>query len=442
MGYGDAVDAVIPSVTDAEQEQEALNAAVQAGIDTTNEAVGDPLADYIDGLGLTSEAADGATSAITDNNAATREFTGDIDRANERLRDFQDGVENTKRSHIDFTDVVDRQARPAVEDLTTATDEAAQKAEEADAAFRAIDESLQNVSGSFRITGQSLGDIGDELIEVTEALKNKQISAEEAAEVTEALFGAARLPNNLQREIQNVLDDLRDMEISAEDAEDRVGLLIDAFETFGHDGTLSVNQIISAFDTLAESLIDTEGLIGDVGVGIQGLVGLFSNPIDFAAGTLGAVIEGLSNLERFAGPLGLPEGFFDDPAPGQAQVNPRNIRSAQDQEAQQTHLAGIARYLDTPGGGEFLRANAPELLQRPGTREFVEQNYPELVDILYPRGQGFNQSGALAGRRRAQSIAEATGTDRQAIEDVAREQYGAADYAAEVAAATGRGTSR
>ena len=76
------------------------------------------------------------------------------------------------------------------------------------------------------------------------------------------------------------------------------------------------------------------------------------------------------------------------------------------------------------------------MLQRPGTREFVEQNYPELVDILYPRGQGFNQSGALAGRRRAQSIAEATGTDRQAIEDAAREQYGAADYAAEVAAAT------
>ena len=146
----------------------------------------------------------------------------DIDKANERLRDFQGGVENTKRSHIDFTDVVDRQARPAVEDLTTATDEAHQRAEEADAAFRAIDESLQSASGSFRVTGQSLGDIGDELVEVTEALKNKQISAEEAAEVTEVLFKQASLPNNLQREIQNVLDSLTDMNISAEDAEDRV----------------------------------------------------------------------------------------------------------------------------------------------------------------------------------------------------------------------------
>ena len=145
---------------------------------------------------------------------------------------------------------------------------------------------------------------------------------------------------------------------------------------------------LRALRDIGDELSAFEGNLGAVGTAVDNLVTLFANPINFAAGTLGAVIEGLSTLEDFAGPLGLPEGFFDDPAPGQAQVNPRNIRSAQDQEAQQTHLAGIARYLDTPGGGEFLRANAPELLQRPGTREFVEQNYPELVGILYPRGQG------------------------------------------------------
>ena len=74
--YGGALDTVIPSVTNAEREQQAFNAAVQSGIDTTKEIVGDPLADYVDGLGLTSEAADGATSAITDNNEATGNSRG------------------------------------------------------------------------------------------------------------------------------------------------------------------------------------------------------------------------------------------------------------------------------------------------------------------------------------------------------------------------------
>ena len=384
--YGGALDTVIPSVTDAEREQQAFNAAVQSGIDTTKEIVGDPLADYIDGLGLTSEAADGATSAITDNNAATREFTGDIDRASERLRDFQGGVENTKRSHIDFTDVVDRQARPAVEDLTTATDEAAQKAEEADAAFRAIDASLQSVSGSFRITGQSLGDIGDELVEVTEALRDKKISAEEAAEVTEALFQQASLPNNLQREIQNVLDDLQDMEISAEDAEDSVGLLIDAFETFGHDGTLGVNQIIGAFDTLAESLIDTEGLIGDVGVGIQGLVGLFSSPIGFAAGTLGAVIEGLSTLEDFAGPLGLGDDFFTDPTPGSEVIRGgQSLDDARYQDFVDIVLGRRGGYEDPI---QFLLDNAPGLIEEFRPRIDTDPRLSSVYNRLFPQQTG------------------------------------------------------
>ena len=384
--YGGAVDTVIPSVTDAEQEQQAFNAAVQSGIDTTKEIVGDPLADYIDGLGLTSEAADGATSAITDNNAATREFTGDIDRASERLRDFQGGVENTKRSHIDFTDVVDRQARPAVEDLTTATDEAAQKAEEADAAFRAIDASLQSVSGSFRITGQSLGDIGDELVEVTEALRDKKISAEEAAEVTEALFQQASLPNNLQREIQNVLDDLQDMEISAEDAEDSVGLLIDAFETFGHDGTLGVNDVIGAFDTLAEVLIDAEGGIGALGTGISGLVDLFSNPISFAAGTLGEVLVGLARLEDFGGPLGLPEGFFDDPTPGSEVIRGgQSLDDARYQDFVDIVLGRRGGYEDPI---QFLLDNAPGLIQEFQPRIDTDPRLSSVYNRLFPQQTG------------------------------------------------------
>ena len=103
------------------------------------------------------------------------------------------------------------------------------------------------------------------------------------------------------------------------------------------------------------------------------------------------------------------------------------------------HQAGIARNLnvaDPLSQIEILRENDPGIFQRFGTREFIEQNFPELVDVIYPSGQGFNQSGALSGRRAAQSVAEATGTDRQAIEDAALAQYGPEDYAAEVAAAT------
>ena len=94
---------------------------------------------------MTSEAADGATSAITDNSEATRGVGGDIDRANEQTPRFQDGVENTKRSHIDFRDVVDRETTPAVEDLTTALDESKQAAEETESAFDALDMVMSDV---------------------------------------------------------------------------------------------------------------------------------------------------------------------------------------------------------------------------------------------------------------------------------------------------------
>ena len=283
-----------------------------------------------------------------------------------------------------------------------------------------VNPAVSDAADSLRNYANIIGDVNlgyDEIIPITQDFVDGLGRQESAFDDLRTAADAAEIS----------LDDIDDTFSRIPDAIDPSIVSMEDFETVALRALRDIGDELSAF----------EGGLGDVGIAVDNLVTLFANPINFAAGTLGAVIEGLTTLEDFAGPLGLPEGFFDDPAPGQAQVNPRNIRSAQDQEAQQTHLAGIARYLDTPGGGEFLRANAPELLQRPGTREFVEQNYPELVDILYPRGQGFNQSGALAGRRRAQSIAERTGTDRQAIEDVAREQYGAADYAAEVAAATG-----
>ena len=201
------------------------------------------------------------------------------------------------------------------------------------------------------------------------------------------------------------------------------------FETVALRALRDIGNELSAF----------EGNLGNVGTGIDNLVTLFSNPTSFAAGTLGAVIEGLSNINQFGGALGLPDDFFDDPAGGQARVNPQNIAQNQQTAQARVHQAGIARNLnvaDPLAQIEILRENDPGIFQRFGTREFIEQNFPELVDVIYPSGQGFNQSGALSGRRTAQSVAEATGTDRQAIEDVALQQYGPEDYAAEVAAAT------
>ena len=79
-------------------------------------------------------------------------------------------------------------------------------------------------------------------------------------------------------------------------------------------------------------------------------------------------------------------------------------------------LAGVARYLDTPGGLDFLRENAPELLQRPGTREFIEQNYPELADQAYPSG-GLGASERFNTRQRILSGQPAFGAQLTAPVD-------------------------
>ena len=89
-GYGGAINTVIPSLVNSEEEQDAFNRAVQAGIDATTEAVGDPLTDYINSIGLTSEAADNARSSIERASESTGALGGDAAVAEGRLRDFDD----------------------------------------------------------------------------------------------------------------------------------------------------------------------------------------------------------------------------------------------------------------------------------------------------------------------------------------------------------------
>ena len=227
---------------------------------------------------------------------------------------------------------------------------------------------------------------------------------------------------------KSAFDDLRESteaaEITLDDIDetfDRIPDAIDpsivSMETFERVGLQALREIggeLSAF----------EGTLGSVGMGVDNLVTLFANPVSFAAGTLGSVIEGLSNINKFGGALGLPEGFFDDPVPGQAKVHPSNISQGRQLAENQTHHAGIARYLNTSdplAQIEMLKANDPGIFQRHGTRAFIEQNFPELVDVIYPRGQGFNVSGVRAKQQGARTTAEATGTDQAYTDQIAFE---------------------
>ena len=293
-------------------------------------------------------------------------------------------------------------------------------------------------TAEIRLLNPAISDAVDSLRDYNDVMLEAGINFRDvediSADLTQSIRDQSSAFDDLRGDVESAaisLDDIDDTFNRIPDAIDPAILSMEDFETVALRALRDIGNELSAF----------EGNLGGVGTGIDNLVTLFSNPVSFAAGTLGAVIEGLSRINAFGGPLGLPEGFFDDPVGGQAQVDPRNIRAAEDQAQLQTHLAGIGRYLNTPGGIDIIRENAPELFHRPGTREFIEQNYPELVDQIYPRGQGFNVSGTRAGTRAAQSIAEATGTDRQAIEDAAEAMYGPEDYAAEVAAATGEALS-
>ena len=288
----------------------------------------DPLKEYVAGLTLTSESADAALGSVNEVGEAAN--NADFSRASEGLYDFQDAVENTRRSHIDFRDVVDRETTPAVEDLTTALDASAQTSEQTQRAFDALDTVMDETGDTAGDTEVKIGELGETSDET------------------------ARSTRRLEQEIFNVNKALAEGKISAEDAEEQIGLLRDAFNTFGHDGTLGVNQIIGAFDTLADSLADAEGSIGDVGVGLQGLADLFSNPLDFAANTLGAVFVGLANANTFGGPLGLPEGFFDDPVPRGQRKSTRGIYRQQQTKRRYRHTPPVLHGIWKPPAALIL----------------------------------------------------------------------------------------
>ena len=91
--YNASIDTVIPSLINFQNEQDALNASIQAGIDATKDAVGDPLTDYINSIGLTSEAADNARSTVEKASDAVVDLSGNAAAAERGLRDLDDSFQ-------------------------------------------------------------------------------------------------------------------------------------------------------------------------------------------------------------------------------------------------------------------------------------------------------------------------------------------------------------
>ena len=211
--YGGAVDAVIPSVTDAEQEQEALNAAVQAGIDSTS---GDPLADYVDGLGLTSEAADGATAAVTNVTQATRDATADIDAANQRLTDFDIALERPTATFPRLASALREftGTAPDIDRVTEAVERTTQSVDDLLDEIEAVGDGTEHIEP----IAESFRDLADRTVpNVTRDIVDAFVAIAEDGEIDDA-FGrlGENLGETLVDELSAVLSEQLSLSITSE----------------------------------------------------------------------------------------------------------------------------------------------------------------------------------------------------------------------------------
>ena len=162
-------------------------------------------------------------------------------------------------------------------------------------------------TAEFNLVNPAISDVVDSLRDYNDVLLEAGINFRSVEDISEDLTQSIR-------DQASAFDDLRDAaetaEISLDDIDETFNRIPDAidpaivsmedFESVGLRALRSIGDELSAF----------EGDLGSIGIGIDNLVTLFANPINFAAGTLGAVFEGLSNINEFAGALGLPEGLF------------------------------------------------------------------------------------------------------------------------------------
>ena len=148
--YTESIQATIPSLVNLTRSENALTAAIEANLQTLQAATGDPLSDYIDGLTLTSEAADAAFGSINRVGEAVRD--ADFRRAEAELRDFDDAFRLSEatiprvRSEMErFTGTLPDATRSIrdttiqLRNLSQEAQSAAREAEFLNASFSALD---------------------------------------------------------------------------------------------------------------------------------------------------------------------------------------------------------------------------------------------------------------------------------------------------------------
>lgn len=416
--YTTAVDLATVSVVDHQAELEALHTA--GFFDGLN----DPIAAYTAELEATSVAADAALGPLNQVSETVKTGTADFREAEARLYDYSDALDTSKRNHIDFTDVVDRGTTPAVEDLTTALDETKQGAELTERAFESLDTVVAEVADGTANAGDKFRDLEDPIEDAIDALGklatafadvafDSGSALSDVAENVESLAKFAQgdisqavlLPYNIYRQGEEARQARRDFEARNRDAfEDEQAQL----------------AVVRHFARGVRSAQETAGDTTNFG---------------------GQIIQSL--LEQLIGITDIDV----------IETHLRNIFDPIATQLQQGMNAAVSDYEDALATGENVDHFRNRALH--ATNQFFDaqqeainifnalfgtQQFDVIQEINDARNEQLNtirqlQSEGQSGELTARQIAEATGTDRQAIEDVARAQYGEAAYEAEVAAA-------
>ena len=422
--YTTAVDLATVSVVDHQAELEALHTA------GFFEGLDDPLAAYVAELEATSVAADAALGPLNQVNETVKTGTADFREAEARLYDYSDALDTSKRSHIDFTDVVDRETTPAVEDLTTALDASKQGAELTERAFESLDTVVAEVAGGTADAGDTFRELEDPIGDAIGALGklatafadvafDSGSALSDVAENVESLAKFAQgdisqavlLPYNIFRQGEEARQARRDFEARNRDAfEDEQARL----------------AVVRHFARGVRSAQETAG--GTTNFDGQMIQSLLEQLI------------GITDIDVI-------------------ETHLRNIFDPIATQLQQGMNAAVSDYEDALATGENVDHFRNRALH--ATNQFFDaqqeamnvfnalfgtQQFDVIQELNDARNEQLNtirqlQSEGKRGELTARQIAEATGTDRQAIEDVARAQYGEAAYEAEVAAAQGTGVA-
>ena len=423
--YTTAVDLATVSVVNHQAELEALHTAgFFDGLDA-------PLAAYVAELEATSVAADAALGPLNQVNETVKTGTADFRQAEARLYDYSDALDTSKRSHIDFTDVVDRETTPAVEDLTTALDASKQGAELTERAFESLDTVIAEVAdgtadagATFRELEDPIGDaigalgklataFADVAFDSGSALSDVAENVESLAKFAQGdISQAVLLPYNIYRQGEEARQARREFEARNRDAfeDDRARLAVVRHFARGVRSAQETAGGTTNFDgQMIQSLLEQLIGITDIDV-IETHLRNISDPIatqlqqamNAAVSDYEDALATGENVDHFRNrALHATNQFFD------AQQEAINIFNA---------LFGTQQF---------------DVIQELNDARNEQLN---TIRQLQSEKAGLGNP-ASGGERTARQIAEATGTDRQAIEDVARAQYGEAAYEAEVAAA-------